>query len=312
MSSATAPAPGRPGPAGRLGRVATAMVTPFDDAGALNVKAAIELANWLMAHGTETLVLAGSTGEGTSLDDSEKVELWSTIASETSAPVMAGVGTADTRHSVRLAEAAEAAGASSLLVVTPYYSRPPQAGIAFHFRAVAGATSLPVYLYDIPIRSGRKIAHETMVELAHEVDNIVGVKDASSDPYATARLARDVPEGFEIYSGEDRLTLPLLSVGAVGAICVESHWAGTLVGRMITAQQEGRVDEARRLDALLIDSHHFQTGDEAPNPIPAKVMMNLLGLRVGQCRLPIGPPPAGIEDRARRLLEDLGSDGPLG
>ncbi|MHB1444554.1 MAG: 4-hydroxy-tetrahydrodipicolinate synthase [Acidimicrobiales bacterium] len=312
MSSIPTPAPGRQGRSGRLGRVATAMVTPFDDSGALDVKAAIELAKWLVDHGTDTLVLAGSTGEGTSLDDEEKIELWRSVASETSAPVMAGVGTADTRHSVRLAEAAEAAGASSLLVVTPYYSRPPQSGIALHFKAVAEATSLPVFLYDIPIRSGRKIAHETMVELAHEVDNIVGVKDACSDSYATARLARDVPEDFEIYSGEDRVTLPLLSVGAVGAISVESHWAGTVVGRMITAQQEGRVDEARRLDALLIDSHHFQTGDEAPNPIPAKVMMNLLGLRVGQCRLPVGPPPAGLEDRARRLLADLGSDGPHG
>ncbi len=311
MSTSVAPA-GRSVSPGGLGRVATAMVTPFDDSGGLDVKAAIDLARWLVAHGTDTLVLAGSTGEGTSLDDEEKIELWRAVASESGAPVMAGVGTADTRHSVRLAEAAEAAGAASLLVVTPYYSRPPQSGIALHFRAVAEATSLPVYLYDIPIRSGRKIAHETMVELAHEVDNIVGVKDACSDPYATARLARDVPDGFEIYSGEDRVTLPLLSVGAVGAISVESHWAGTVVGRMITAQQEGRVDEARRLDALLIDSHHFQTGDEAPNPIPAKVMMNLLGLRVGQCRLPVGPPPAGLEDRARRLLADLGSDGPHG
>ncbi len=311
MSTSVAPA-GRSVSPGGLGRVATAMVTPFDDSGGLDVKAAIDLARWLVAHGTDTLVLAGSTGEGTSLDDEEKIELWRAVASESGAPVMAGVGTADTRHSVRLAEAAEAAGAASLLVVTPSYSRPPQSGIALHFRAVAEATSLPVYLYDIPIRSGRKIAHETMVELAHEVDNIVGVKDACSDPYATARLARDVPDGFEIYSGEDRVTLPLLSVGAVGAISVESHWAGTVVGRMITAQQEGRVDEARRLDALLIDSHHFQTGDEAPNPIPAKVMMNLLGLRVGQCRLPVGPPPAGLEDRARRLLADLGSDGPHG
>ncbi|HUZ43758.1 MAG TPA: 4-hydroxy-tetrahydrodipicolinate synthase [Acidimicrobiales bacterium] len=312
MSSNSAPAPGRHVPPGRLGRVATAMVTPFDDSGGLDVKAAIELAQWLVAHGTDTLVLAGSTGEGTSLDDGEKIELWRTVASETSAPVMAGVGTADTRHTVRLAEAAEAAGVSSLLVVTPYYSRPPQTGIALHFKAVAEATSLPVYLYDIPIRSGRKIAHETMIELANDVQNIVGVKDACSDPYATARLARDAPAGFEIYSGEDRVTLPLLAVGAVGAISVESHWAGALVGRMITAQQQGQVDEARRLDALLLDSHHFQTGDEAPNPIPAKVMMNLLGLRVGQCRLPVGPPPGGLEDRARRLLEELGSDGPLG
>lgn len=296
---------------GRLGAVATAMITPYDAEGAFDPKAAVRLAGWLLDHGTDSLVLAGSTGEGTSLNDEEKVELWRVVAAETGARVVAGVGTADTRHTIELARAAEKAGATALLVVTPYYSRPPQSGLALHFRAVAESTSLPVFLYDIPIRSGRKISHEVMLELAHGVDNIVGVKDAASDPYATARLARDAPAGFEIYSGEDRVTLPLLAVGAVGAISVESHWAGKLVGRMIAAHQRGDVSEAQRLDGLLISSHHFQTGDLAPNPIPAKVMMNVLGLDVGQCRLPMGPPPEGLETTARKLLEELGPDGPL-
>ena len=297
---------------GRLGAVATAMVTPFDQHGDFDREGAVRLARWLLEHGSDSLVLAGSTGEGTSMSDDEKVELWRAVAAETGARVVAGVGTADTRHTITLARAAEQAGASALLVVTPYYSRPDQAGLALHFRAVAEATSLPVYLYDIPIRSGRKISHEVLLELAHGVDNIVGVKDAASDPYATARLARESPAGFEIYSGEDRVTLPLLAVGAVGAVSVESHWAGGLVGRMIVAHQRGDVAEAMRLDGLLIPSHHFQTGDLTPNPIPAKVMMNVLGLEVGQCRLPMGPPPPGLEMTARKLLEELGADGPLG
>jgi 4-hydroxy-tetrahydrodipicolinate synthase len=297
---------------GRLGGVVTAMVSPFDASGELDLVASVRLANWLLQRGTESLVLTGSTGEGTSLSDQEKAELWRAVAAETGALVVAGVGTADTRHTVELARSAEKAGAGALLVVTPYYSRPSQVGLGLHFRAVAAATSLPVYLYDIPIRSGRKIAHEVIVELANEVDNIVGIKDAASDPFATARLARDLPAGFEIYCGEDRLTLPLLAVGAVGAVSVESHWAGGLVARMIAAHQRGDVEEARRLDGLLIDSHLFQSGDESPNPIPTKVIMNLLGLGVGECRLPMGPPPAGLEMRAEKLLKALGADGPLG
>ena len=296
---------------GRLGAVATAMVTPFDSNGGFSAKATVRLAQWLLEHGSDSLVLAGSTGEGTSLSDREKSELWRIVAAETGATVVAGVGTADTSHTIELSKAAEAAGAAALLVVTPYYMRPPQAGLALHFRAVAESTSLPVYLYDIPIRSGRKISNEVTLQLAHDVDNIVGVKDAASDPYSTAQLAREAPQGFEIYSGEDRVTLPLLSVGAIGAISVESHWAGALVGKMIAAHQRGDVEEARRLDGLLQPSHGFQSGDLAPNPIPAKVIMKLLGLDVGECRLPMGPPPTGLEGAARRLLKELGADGPL-
>ena len=296
----------------RFGPVLTAMVTPFDDEGNLDLDGAARLARWLADHGSDGLVVAGSTGEATALSDDEKRDLWRVVAEAVTVPVVAGSGTADTRHSIELTAAAEAAGAAAVLAVTPYYSRPSQAGIEAHFRAIAVSTPLPVLVYDIPVRSGRKIGHDLLVRLAHEVRNVVGVKDASGDPAATARLVADVPEDFDVISGEDVLTLPLLAVGARGAISVESHWAGGLLGRMIGAFRDGQVDEARRLNARLIPSHAFQTGDLAPNPVPTKAMLRVLGLPGGQCRLPHGPAPEGLEDTARKVLEGLGADGPLG
>ena len=296
----------------RFGPVVTAMVTPFDDQGNLDVDGAVALARWLADHGSDGLVVAGSTGEATALSDAEKTELWRVVAEAVTVPVVAGSGTADTRHSVELTAAAEDAGAAGILAVTPYYSRPSQAGIEAHFRAVAAATRLPVVVYDIPVRTGRKLGHDLVVRLAHEVRNVVGVKDASGDPAASARLVADVPDDFDVISGDDGLTLSLLAVGARGAISVESHWAGALLGRMIAAYRAGQVDEARRLNARLVPSHAFQTGDLTPNPVPTKAMMRVLGLPGGQCRLPLGPAPEGLEDAARKVLEGLGADGPLG
>ncbi|HEX5267909.1 MAG TPA: 4-hydroxy-tetrahydrodipicolinate synthase [Acidimicrobiales bacterium] len=296
----------------RFGSVLTAMVTPFDDDGNLDLDGAVALARWLADHGSDGLVIAGSTGEATALSDDEKRDMWRAVADAVTIPVVAGSGTADTRHSVELTQAAEAAGVAGILAVTPYYSRPPQAGIEAHFRAVAAATRLPVLVYDIPIRAGRKLGHDLLVRLAHEVRNVVGVKDASGDPAATARLVADVPEDFDVISGEDVLTLALLAVGARGVISVESHWAGRPLARMIAAFRDGQVDEARRLNARLIPSHTFQSGDLAPNPVPTKAMLRVLGLPGGQCRLPLGPAPDGLEDTARKVLEGLGADGPLG
>jgi 4-hydroxy-tetrahydrodipicolinate synthase len=296
----------------RFGSVLTAMVTPFDDDGNLDLDGAVALARWLADHGSDGLVVAGSTGEATALSDDEKQDMWRAVADAVTIPVVAGSGTADTRHSVELTQAAEAAGVAGILAVTPYYSRPPQTGIEAHFRAVAAATRLPVLVYDIPVRAGRKLGHDLLVRLAHEVRNVVGVKDASGDPAATARLVADVPEDFDVISGEDVLTLALLAVGARGVISVESHWAGRLLARMIAAFRDGQVDEARRLNARLIPSHTFQSGDLAPNPVPTKAMLRVLGLPGGQCRLPLGPAPEGLEDTARKLLEGLGADGPVG
>jgi len=301
---------GATGPGGRFGGVLTAMVTPFDAEGRLDLDAVGVVARWLVANGSEGLVVAGTTGESPVLTDAEKRDLWRAAAEAVSVPVLAGAGSNDTAHSAELARAAEQAGAAGVLAVTPYYNRPSQAGIEAHFRAMAAATSLPVVLYDIPVRTGRRIAPATLLRLAREVDNIVGVKDAASDVAGSARLLAEAPSSFELYSGEDALTLPLLSVGAVGVIGVATHWTGRLHAQMISAFAKGDVDEARRVNATLLGSFDFETGDDAPNPVPAKAMMRVLGLPVGECRLPMGPAPAGLEDRARRVLADLGDAAP--
>ena len=302
---------GATGPGGRFGGVLTAMVTPFDAEGRLDLDAVGVLARWLVANGSEGLVVAGTTGESPVLGDDEKADLWRAAAEAVTVPVLAGAGTNDTAHSVELTRVAEAAGAAGVLAVTPYYNRPSQAGIEAHFRAVAGATSLPVVLYDIPVRSGRRIARDTMLRLAREVHNIVGVKDAAGDVAGSARLVAQAPSSFELYSGDDGVTLPLLAIGAVGIVGVATHWTGRLHAQMINAFAKGDVDEARRLNATMLESFAFETGDEAPNPVPTKAMLRVLGLPVGECRLPMGPAPAGLEDRARQVLANLGDAAPV-
>jgi 4-hydroxy-tetrahydrodipicolinate synthase len=289
----------------RFGAVMTAMVTPFDGEGALDLDAAAQLARWLAEHGSEGLVVAGTTGEGSTLTDDEKLDLWRAVAEAVTIPVIANTGSNDTAHSVHLTRQAAGCGAAGVLAVTPYYNRPSQAGIEGHFRAVAAATDLPVLLYDIPVRSGRKIAHEVMVRLAHEVPNMAGVKDAANDVAASARLIAAVPERFEVYSGNDDQTLPLLAVGAVGVVSVAAHWIGLEMAEVIAAFGKGDVAHAREVNARLLESYLFETGDAAPNPVPTKAMMRTLGLAVGECRLPMGPTPDGLEDRAREVYAGL-------
>lgn len=287
------------------------MVTPFDGEGRLDLDAVRVLARWLADNGSDGLVVSGTTGEGPVLSDDEKRGLWRAAAEAVSIPVVAGAGSNDTAHSVEQARAAEDAGVAGILAVTPYYNRPAQSGIEAHFRAVAGATSLPVLVYDIPVRTGRKVAHDTMLRLAREVPNVVGVKDAAGDVAGSARLLAEAPDGFDLYSGDDSLTLALAAVGGGGVISVASHWSGTLHGRMLAAFAKGDVDEARRANTRLMESFSFETGEAAPNPIPAKAMMRVLGLPVGQCRLPIGPAPVGLEDGARQVLANLGDAAPV-
>ena len=289
----------------RFGALLTAMVTPFDTEGRLDVDGAVRLARWLCSHGSDGLVLAGTTGESPVLSDEEKRDLWCAVAEAVTVPVLAGSGTNDTAHSVRLTAMAADAGVAGILVVTPYYSRPSQAGLDAHFRAVASASDLPVLIYDIPVRTGRKVAHETLVTLAREVPNIVGVKDAAGNPAESARLIADAPAGWDLYSGDDSLTLPLLAVGACGVISVAAHWAGEEMAEMVATFFKGDVDGARRINARLIESWRFESGEETPNPIPSKAMLRALGLPAGECRLPIGPAPAGLEDRAREVLARL-------
>jgi 4-hydroxy-tetrahydrodipicolinate synthase len=283
------------------------MVTPFDAGGALDLDAAAALARWLVDHGTEGLVVCGTTGEGPVLTDDEKQSLWRAVVEAVTVPVIAGSGTNDTAHSIELTKAATEAGAHGVLVVTPYYSRPPQAGIRRHIERVAAATDLPVMIYDIPVRAGRRIALDTMVSLAREVPNVVAVKDSTGDVAGAARLLTQTPSGFEVYCGDDDLALAMLSVGAVGVVSVASHWAGREMAELLAAHFKGDVSGAREANARLIPSFDFETSETFPNPLPAKAACRALGLAVGQCRDPLGPAPAELDDRARHVLEGLGT-----
>lgn len=290
---------------GRFGRVLTAMVTPFDDDGALDLDGARTLARHLAEHGNDGLVVAGTTGESPVLTDDEKLALWAAVAEAVTIPVIAGTGTNDTAHSVHLTREASRLGVAGVLVVTPYYNRPSQSGLEGHFRAVAEATDLPVMVYDIPIRTGRKVSSALLGTLAREVSNVVAVKDAAGNPAETAVVLAHAPAGFECYSGDDALTLPLLAIGAVGVVGVATHWSALDHQEMITAFEKGDVGAARAVNARLLPSFAFETGDDAPNPVPTKAMLRVLGLPGGQCRLPMGDAPDWVEPKARQVLADL-------
>ncbi|MBS1264615.1 MAG: 4-hydroxy-tetrahydrodipicolinate synthase [Acidimicrobiaceae bacterium] len=290
----------------RFGRVLTAMISPFTADGSLDIDGAVTLARWLEEQGNDGLVLAGTTGESPTLTQDEQVDMIAAVVEAVQVPVIAGAGSNDTRSAVRNAERCAEVGAAGILDVTPYYNRPSQAGLVEHFRTTAAATDLPVMLYDIPPRSGRKIDTDTILRLADEVDNIVAVKDAAGDVAGTARLIAAAPEGFEVYSGEDCLTLSLLAVGAVGTVSVASHWCTPETVAMMKAFFSGDAAEAAEINRRLIPSYDFESGDLRPNPVPTKAMMKVLGLPGGDCRLPMGPEPEGLQDEARRVLVGLG------
>jgi 4-hydroxy-tetrahydrodipicolinate synthase len=289
----------------RFGRVLTAMVTPFDGDGELDVDAAVALARWLVEQGNEGLVVSGTTGESATLSIDEKLTLFETISAAVTVPILAGTTGYNTRLDIGLTEQAAKLGIAGVLGVCPFYSRPSQAGLETHFRAIAGATDLPVLLYDIPVRTGRKIESTTLVRLGNDVANIVGVKDAAGNPGATAAVNANTPEHFEIYSGDDAMTLPLLAVGAVGAIGVATHWCAPDQVELFDAWGRGDIRAAQRINARMLESFEFETGDLAPNPVPSKAMMRALGHDVGECRSPMGPTPHGLEDAAQQVYDRL-------
>jgi len=287
-----------------FGRLLTAMVTPFDVSGGLDLEAAARLATYLVdEQGNDGLVVNGTTGEGPTTTDGEKAELVRAVVDAVGdrAHVVAGVGTFDTVHTVHLAEQAAKAGAHGLLVVTPYYSKPPQAGLLRHFRTVADATELPVLLYDIPGRTGIPIETATMIELAaHE--RIVGVKDAKGDLVASARVLAETDLAY--YSGDDAMTLPLLAVGGVGLIGTSTHVSGVGAAAMIAAYERGEVEAAltwhRRL--LPIFTGIFRT----QGTILVKAALRLRGIDVG----PVRPPLVDATDHEiSHLREDLAAAG---
>ncbi|MGH3579467.1 MAG: 4-hydroxy-tetrahydrodipicolinate synthase [Mycobacterium sp.] len=289
----------------RFGSVITAMVTPFDGHGALDLEGAATLAGHLATSGSDGLVVAGTTGEGPVLTDDERTELFRAVVSAVDVPVIASTGTNDTAHSVRLTEQAAACGVQGVLAVTPYYSRPSPAGLSAHFRAIAAASDLPVLLYDIPVRTGRRIGPELTLELARDVPTIVGVKDSTGDVPGAALVVAESPEGFDVYCGDDALALPFASIGGAGVVSVAAHWAGRLFAEMLGCHLSGDVDRAMAINQHLAESYRFESSDEFPNPVPAKAACRALGLPVGQCRLPHVAAPEALDDQARAVISRL-------
>lgn len=288
-----------------FGRILSALVTPFDATGAVDYDVAQRLARHLVAEGHEGFVVCGTTGEAPTLSDDEKLGMFAAVVEAVDVPVVAGTVGYDTAHSIELTRRAAQLGVYGILSLCPFYSRPSQAGIEAHFRAIAAACDLPQIIYDIPVRTGRKVSSEVLLRLAHEVPNIVAVKDAAGSPAETARVIAAAPAGFEYYSGDDALTLPLLAVGAVGTIGVATHWTGPDHVEMLDAWERGDVVAARAANTRMLESFTFETGDLAPNPIPTKAMLRTLGWEVGQCRLPVGDAPDWVEPRAREVWANL-------
>ncbi|MGA1344731.1 MAG: 4-hydroxy-tetrahydrodipicolinate synthase [Ilumatobacteraceae bacterium] len=289
----------------RFGRILTAMVTPFDESGSVDLDLAGVLARRLVAEGNEGLVVCGTTGESPVLSDDEKLSMLAAVVEAVDVPVIAGTVGSDTAHSIELSRRAEKLGVAGILALCPYYSRPSQTGIESHFRAIAAGVGLPLMIYDIPVRTGRKVSTEVLLRLAGDVPNIVALKAAAGSPAETARLLASAPAAFEVYSGDDGLTLPLLSIGAVGTVGVATHWTAPDHVEMFDALADGDLARAQAVNARMLPSFAFETGDEAPNPIPTKAMLRTLGLAVGECRPPLGDAPVGLEAEARRVHAEL-------
>ncbi len=284
-----------------FGRVLTAMVTPFDHSGALDLDAASALAEHLVGAGCDGLVLSGTTGESPTTSDSEKESLLRAVleAVGSRARVVAGVGTYDTRHTVELARAAEKSGAHGLLVVTPYYSRPPQEGLLQHFGAVADATDLPVMLYDIPVRSGVPLAPETLLRLS-EHPRIAAVKDAKGDVFSSSEVMART--GLAYYSGDDALNLALLTHGAVGVVSVVAHVASREYAEMVRAIDSGDLPRALRIHRRLIPAvRGIMTRTQGA--IMAKAAVHARGVIPSRTmRLPLVP---ATDEQVAQLRADL-------
>jgi 4-hydroxy-tetrahydrodipicolinate synthase len=274
----------------RLGGILTAMVTPFDSKGDLDEDATARLIRHLLENGSDGLVLAGSTGEGATMTDDEKVRLWEIgVAESGDAPIIAGTGTYDTRHSVELTERAHETGVDAMLVVTPYYVRPNRRGIKAHYEAVAAATDRPIVAYNIPSRTATDMPNDLLAELAADIDNVTAVKQARYEDLAPI-------EGMDLLAGNDDVLAKVMDMGGAGGICVASNLIGTEMRRIIDEP-----DHRNEIEDELRDLYRAMS--VTTNPIPVKTAMNMIGLDAGPLRLPLVE--ASEEERAviREALE---------
>ncbi|WP_077621816.1 4-hydroxy-tetrahydrodipicolinate synthase [Sediminibacillus massiliensis] len=271
-----------------FGRVLTAMVTPFDQAGNINYGQTEKLINYLLSNGTDGLVVNGTTGESPTLTKEEKLQLIQFVVKTVKGrvPVIAGTGSNNTRESIDLTIQAESIGVDGIMLVTPYYNKPSQEGMYQHFKTIADETRLPVMLYNIPGRSAVGMTPDTIIRLS-EVSNIVSIKEASADLDAMTKIIRDTAEDFTLYSGDDGLTLPVLSIGGNGVVSVASHIIGNEMQNMVQSYFAGDGASAATIhqNILPIMKSLFM----APSPAPVKEALSMLGLEVGSVRLPILP-----------------------
>jgi 4-hydroxy-tetrahydrodipicolinate synthase len=288
---------------GRFGAVVTAMVTPFRGDHSLDLDAARSLAAHLFEHGSESLVVAGSTGESPTLTHKEKLELFREIVdvAKGAGKVVCGTGTYSTAETVELSREAEALGADGLLLVTPYYNKPPQRGLLEHFTRVANAVDLPIVAYNIPGRTGTRIEHDTLLRMA-AIPNIVGVKDSTGDFQSISKLISEAPPEFEVYSGDDWATFGYLCLGGVGIVSVASHLVGDRIRQMCDLVFSGDVPAARKIHEELTPL--FNALFITSNPIPVKTALELVGIPVGPPRLPLVPATSEERERIRKALVD--------
>jgi 4-hydroxy-tetrahydrodipicolinate synthase len=288
---------------GRFGAVVTAMVTPFHEDHSLDLDAARSLAAHLFEHGSESLVVAGSTGESPTLTHKEKLELFREIVdvAKGAGKVVCGTGTYSTAETVELSREAEGLGADGLLLVTPYYNKPPQRGLLEHFTRVANAVDLPIVAYNIPGRTGTRIEHDTLLRMA-AIPNIVGVKDSTGDFQSISKLISEAPPEFEVYSGDDWATFGYLCLGGVGIVSVASHLVGDRIRQMCDLVFSGDVPAARKIHEELTPL--FNALFITSNPIPVKTALELVGIPVGPPRLPLVPATSEERERIRKALVD--------
>ncbi len=269
-----------------FGKVISAMVTPFDHNLEVDYEKAVKLAEKIVSEGTDTVLLAGTTGESPTLSFEEKLQLFEEVKKGLNgkAPIMAGTGGNDTKASIELSKEAEKIGVDGILLVVPYYNKPPQDALYEHYKAIAKSVDLPIILYNVPSRTVTNLEPKTVAKLA-EIDNIIGIKDACGNMDQISNLKLLLPENFKIYSGDDSLTLPMLSLGCHGVISVASQVVGNEIQEMITSYLEGEINKAREMHFKLMPV--FNAMFVTTNPIPVKAALNMTGFNVGSLRAPL-------------------------
>lgn len=290
-----------------FGRLLTAMVTPFNADGSVNYEKAADLAEWLINNGSDGLVVAGSTGEAATMSAEEKLELFRVVVNRINkrVPVIAGTGSNNTTDSIKMTKMAEAMGVDGALIVGPYYNKPTQEGFYQHFAAVAQSIGLPIIVYNVPGRTASNISPAIVARLAADFENIVAIKEAAGNVAQVAELYSVLPEEFTIYSGDDGLILPFMSVGATGLISVLSNIGGGILQDVMQAYEDGRVREAAKLNARMVPLANAMFIET--NPIPVKAAVTLVtGIDAGQPRLPLTPMEPANKAKMVAVLQEYG------